>query len=123
MGTKLNNFEQGELVAMMILLNIISISSAKKDKLVWNGNRSRHFFVHSLYSNFMVAVAVCDTLVMPKIWLNVSPTKTELFSWFAMMEKLPTRAYLFRIGLCSIATNVCAFCGHFGEKTDHVLVT
>ena len=43
--------------------------------------------------------------------------------WFAMLDKLPTRDHLFYIGLCPLIMNKCVFCGHFGETSDHLLIS
>ena len=61
-------------------------------------------------------------MILPDIWLNISPAKTELFLWFTFLDKLPTRDHLFSIGLCPIGSNFCIFCGRFGESTEHILL-
>ena len=64
-----------------------------------------------------------DHLLIPDVWLKLTPAKTELFIWFAMPNRLLTREWLFNIGLCPIASNIYAFYGKFGESADHILLT
>ena len=95
----------------MLLLNIgrISISLIHADRVVWRASKDKKFSVHSLYNEVMHNIASHDQIIIPDVWLNLCPAKTELFLWFALLEKLPTRDHLFSIGLSTLAMNKCVF--------------
>ena len=91
----------------------------------WKQNKNRksnkRFSVHNLYNEVLHNITSHDQIIMPDVWLNLSPAKTELFLLFALLNKLPTKDHLFFIGLCSLAMNKCVFCGQFGETANHLL--
>ena len=107
---------------MLAILNHVSLSLVKEDRVAWSSSYSKNFSVNSLYKEVLRLIASHDQVILPDIWLNISPAKTELFLWFGFLDKLPTRDHLFSIGLCPIGSNFCIFCGRFGESTEHILL-
>ena len=113
-----------ELEQVQILLLTIgrtAISLVHADRVVWRASSNKRFSVHNLYDEVLHNITSHDQIIMPDVWLNLSPAKTELFLWFALLDKLPTKDRLFSIGLCSLAMNKCVFCGQFGETANHLL--
>ena len=119
---ELGDAEIQEYLAMLVILNQVSVSLFKEDKVCRSSSSSKTFSVNSLYREVMRLIASHDQVILPDIWLNITPAKTELFLWFVFLDKLPTKDYLFSIGACPIGSNFCVFCGQFGESTNHVLL-
>ena len=61
------------------------------DRVVWKLSSDRRFSVSSLCNKVMHIIASHGHLLIPNVWLKLTPVKTELFMWFAMLDRLPTR--------------------------------
>ena len=106
---------------MLSTIGRTAISLVHANKVFWHASLNKIFSVHNLCNEILHNIASHDHIIMPDVWLNLSPAKTKLFLWFALLDKLPNKDHLFSIWLYSLAMNKCVFCGQFGETANHIL--
>ena len=66
--------------------------------------------------------AEVDCLVL-SVWVNLAPSKVELFLLLALMGKLNTKDMLHRKGIIFAQALRCSFCGMHIENLDHLSVS
>lgn len=57
-----------------------------------------------------------------KIWLDLIPPRIEIFTWFAMMGKINSKAKLLSLNIIRPSEALCIFCNATIECADHLLL-
>jgi hypothetical protein len=121
-------WEEEMHIELMALLHGTSPSVAC-DKWVWTEGAGGVFSVNSCYRLLTTRAISAEVIpsdhkfVFVGIWRSAAPLKAIVFSWQALIGKIPTRSNLLRrgVGLGGGATG-CCFCGAASETPVHLLL-
>ena len=93
------------------------------DKLVWRLDHQGVFSVNSL-RNLIVGHRVRrkgdGSSVTPIKWIKSIPKKISIFIWRVMIDRLPSRSYLDKIGI-DLDSSLCPRCESEMESVNHAL--
>lgn len=95
------------------------IDNAPSDRLSWKiTHPSHHFTVKSCYERLTDGEKMCS--FTPTIFsLTSLPLKIRIFGWLAFKQRIPTKAFLARIGIPLVSSD-CVLCGEVEEHIWHI---
>jgi hypothetical protein len=111
------------------LLDLIALVPITKETDSWSFQLEEQFSVSSLYlylyNRFIPpSNSGLNSLGMiAKVWGSWAPTKVIVFSWQALLGRLPTRENLARRGVDCGGAVGCVLCGGGRETEDHLFAT
>jgi hypothetical protein len=113
---------------LTILLDTVVLSTTA-DSWGWRPEEGGEFTVKSTYntvvSNFIAIsqVSLEQQIGFKAIWKCKAPTKVSGFVWTVLLDRVPTRANLFRRQILSETEDRrCVFCGDQVETTTHLFL-
>ncbi|GKE17562.1 RNA-directed DNA polymerase, eukaryota [Tanacetum coccineum] len=109
--------EQEQLENMLAILTCIQLQEGN-DKLCWSLDGETEFSVAGTRRRIDAFLHTGSNI--GSIWCNSVPKKVNVFAWRVLLDRLPTRYNLSRIGLESI---LCPTCGAGMESMSHTLFT
>jgi hypothetical protein len=108
-------------------LEIIEPVPISKEDDVWSCIYGEPFTVRSLYlflyNRFIPTSLLGEYLskAIAKVWKSWAPSKVIVFSWQALLGRIPTRVNLARRGVISGGESTsCSFCESFEESENHI---
>jgi hypothetical protein len=105
------------------LLALATISLREDSWLFLGGGEfTVNLMYHHLYKRFSPSpyLALASAGSLAKVWKSWAPSKVIVFSWQALLGRLPTRINLARRGVVVVGGSSCAFCDGFGESENHL---
>ncbi|KAK2449929.1 hypothetical protein QL285_009079 [Trifolium repens] len=118
-----------EEVLFSKLLEKLALASISRKEDSWSFIGGGVFTVnlkyHFLYDRFspMSSLVLAPAGSLAKVWRSSSPSKVIVFSWQALLGRLPTRSNLCRRGVVLVGGSTCVFCGLFDEVENHLFAS
>ncbi|GKC96397.1 RNA-directed DNA polymerase, eukaryota [Tanacetum coccineum] len=97
----------------------IKKGAGRNDQICWSLDGQTEFMVAGIRRH--IDAFLHTGRDMCTLWCNSVPKKVNVFAWRVMLDRLPTRYNLSRIGL-EIDSILCPTCGAGMETMSHVLV-
>ncbi|GAB4860483.1 hypothetical protein Ancab_040047 [Ancistrocladus abbreviatus] len=111
--------------ALMAMLNKHKLTLFSADKWNWGNNSKGIYTVWNVFTCLCPATSTACSLVLPSklIWRKELLKKVSCFMWRWTLDKLPTRANLFRRHILHEDSQVnCVFCNDHVEDLAHVMI-
>ncbi|GKD53720.1 RNA-directed DNA polymerase, eukaryota [Tanacetum coccineum] len=104
---------------MLAILTCIQLQEGN-DKLCWSLDGETEFSVAGTRRRIDAFLHTGSNI--GSIWCNSVPKKVNVFAWRVLLDRLPTRYNLSRIGL-EVESILCPTCGAGMESMSHTLFT
>jgi hypothetical protein len=80
---------------------------------------------HFLYKRFSPSspLVLASAGSLAKVWKSWAPSKVIVFSWQALLGRLPMRSNLARRRVLLVEDSSCIFCGSVGESENHLFAS
>jgi hypothetical protein len=123
------NFLVWEEDLFLKLLELIALANISRKEDSWSFLGGGEFTVNLMYNFLYNRFSPPSSLVLAsagslaKVWRSSAPTKVIVFSWQALLGRLPTRSNLARRGVVLVGGSTCVFCGLFDEAENHLFAS
>jgi hypothetical protein len=89
------------------------------------GEFTVNLMYHYLYNRFSPpsSLVLASAGSLAKVWKSWASSKVIVFSWQALLGRLPTRSNLVRRGVVLVGGSSCVFCGLVGEAENHLFAS
>ncbi|KAK2412461.1 hypothetical protein QL285_047651 [Trifolium repens] len=111
------------------LLEKLALTSISRKEDSWTfiggGIFTVNLIYHYLYDRFspLSSLVLVPAGSLAKVWRSSAPSKVIVFSWQALIGRLPTRSNLCRRGVVLVRGSSCVFCGLFDEVENHLFAS
>jgi hypothetical protein len=125
---RLFEWELNLLNELLLLLSSVSLTNVE-DSWYWKPAEEKVFTVKSAYdlvSDLMLSkedFSFGQKLAFKVVWKSPAPSKTAGFAWLVLLDRVPTKANLFRRQVIrGVEEQCCVFCRREVETASHLFL-
>ena len=111
-----------EWLKLQLLLDRVVFNPHQPDSYVWAPHKCGIFSVKSFTYELAKSDPTSHQTHFKSLWRGLVPHRIELFSWFAILNKLNTRSKLVKLGVIPLSEAQCVLCGSALECTNHLFI-
>lgn len=104
------------------MLDRVNFNPEAADTFIWTPNKAGSFSVKSFSNELAKASSTTHIAPFDGLWKGLDPHRIELFSWFALLGKLNTKAKLAHLGIIPISESQCVLHGSSMEVSNHLFM-
>ncbi|XP_056691767.1 uncharacterized protein [Spinacia oleracea] len=107
---------------LLTLIDRVNFNPEIPDSFIWTPHKSGVFSVKSFSFEMAKSLSNIHIASFKGLWKGLIPHRIELFSWFAILGKLNTKAKLIHLRIIPPVEGQCALCGCNMETSNHLFI-
>ena len=114
--------DRHEECTLQLLLDGVVMNPRMEDAFIWTPHKSGEFSIKSFTTELAEKSQLQGGKYFKGLWQNLVPHRIELFTWFALLGKINTKAKLISMGIIPSSSHLCVLCGSMAETCEHLLL-